>query len=43
MGRTRHRFLDTLVIVVCAVIAGAESWVDMVDYSQAKKDWLRTF
>ena len=43
VGRTRHRFLDTLVIAVCAVIAGAESWVDIADYGQAKKDWLRTF
>lgn len=43
VGRTRHRFLDPLVIAVCAVVAGAESWVDIADYGQAKKDWLRTF
>ncbi|WP_083325859.1 transposase family protein [Hymenobacter coccineus] len=27
-GRTRHRLLNLLVIAVCAVVAGAETWVD---------------
>jgi|GWRWMinimDraft_5_1066013.scaffolds.fasta_scaffold15376_1 predicted transposase YbfD/YdcC len=43
VGRTRHSFVDTLVIAVCAVIAGAESWVDIADYGHAKEDWLRSF
>ena len=43
IGRTRHRFIDTLVIAVCAVIAGAESWVDIADYGQAKAEWLGQF
>lgn len=43
IGRTRHRFIDTLVIAVCAVIAGAESWVDIADYGRAKVEWLGQF
>lgn len=31
-GRVRHRFIDTLVIAVCAVIAGAETWIDIATY-----------
>lgn len=26
-GRTRHRLRDILVIAICAVVAGAETWV----------------
>jgi len=28
-GKIEHLLIDILVIAVCAVIAGAESWVDM--------------
>ncbi|HYQ92531.1 MAG TPA: transposase family protein, partial [Candidatus Competibacteraceae bacterium] len=27
-GKVEHRLIDILVIAVCAVIAGAESWED---------------
>ena len=42
-GRTRHRLLDLLVIAVCAVVAGAETWVDIAHYGQLKQAWLATF
>lgn len=42
-GRTRHRFLNLLVIAVCAVVAGAETWVDIAHYGQMKRAWLLTF
>ncbi|AMJ66637.1 transposase [Hymenobacter sp. PAMC 26628] len=42
-GRTRHRLLDLLVIAVCAVMAGAETWVDIAHYGQLKQAWLATF
>ncbi|AMJ67845.1 ISAs1 family transposase [Hymenobacter sp. PAMC 26628] len=42
-GRTRHRLLDMLVIAVCAVVAGAETWVDTAHYGQLKQGWLATF
>ena len=41
-GRTRHRLLHLLVIAVCAVVAGAETWVDMARYGQLKRAWLAT-
>jgi predicted transposase YbfD/YdcC len=42
-GRCDHKLIDIIVITVCAVIAGAESWVDVESFGQAKQEWLRTF
>jgi predicted transposase YbfD/YdcC len=43
MERTkRHRLLDVLTIALCAVICGADDFVGMVTFAEAKVDWLRT-
>ena len=42
-GRCDHKLIDIIVIAVCAVIAGAESWVDVANFGEAKQQWLRTF
>ena len=42
-GRCDHKLIDIIVITVCAVIAGAESWVDVESFGQAKQEWLQTF
>ena len=42
-GRTRHCLLDRLGIASCAVVAGAETWVDIAPYGQWKQPWLTTF
>ena len=39
----KHRLGDILVIAVCAVIAGAESWEDIALYGRSKQAWLATF
>ncbi len=36
----RHKFIDVIVIAICAVICGADSWVDVEMFGKAKKDWL---
>jgi predicted transposase YbfD/YdcC len=38
-----HRLIDIITIAICAVIAGAEGWVDIADFGEAKQDWFRTF
>src|SRR6516162_1141387 len=38
-----HNLLDIVAITICAVIGGADSWVDVEKYGQAKQDWLRRF
>jgi predicted transposase YbfD/YdcC len=42
-GRCDHKLIDIIVIAVCAVIAGAETWVDVEQFGQARKEWLGTF
>jgi predicted transposase YbfD/YdcC len=39
--RTRlHSLLDILGIALCAVISGADSWVEIAEYGRAKQAWL---
>ena len=38
----RHLLMDILVIAICAVICGADSWVDIELFGQSQK-WLHTF
>ena len=39
----RHLLGDVIAIAVCAVVCGAESWVDVELFGRCKIDWLRTF
>jgi len=38
-----HLLMDILVMAICAVICGADSWVEMEAYGRAKEQWLRQF
>ena len=40
---TRHLLLDIVVIAVCAVICGADTWVDIEEYGRAKYEWWKRF
>jgi predicted transposase YbfD/YdcC len=35
--------LDMIVIAICAVICGADGWVEVELFGQSKEKWLRTF
>jgi predicted transposase YbfD/YdcC len=39
----RHKLFDIIVIAICAVICGADSWVEVEEFGNAKIDWFRTF
>lgn len=39
----RHDFLELLVIVLCAVLCGAEDCTDMAVFGRAKEDFFREF
>lgn len=39
----RHRLLDILIIAICGVICGADSWVDIELFGKNKIEWLKTF
>lgn len=38
-----HLLLEIVVIAVCAIVCGAEDWVGIATFGQAKAAWLRTF
>jgi len=39
----RHELIDLITIAICAVICGADSWVAIETYGQAKEEWLKGF
>jgi len=42
--RTReHKLIDIITIAICAVICGAEGWVDIENFGNNKILWLKTF
>ena len=44
VDRTKeHLLLDLLTIAVCAVICGANSFVEMEEFGNAKREWLASF
>ena len=36
----RHELLDLLTIAICAVLSGADTFVDIANWGRAKQDWL---
>jgi predicted transposase YbfD/YdcC len=38
-----HLLLDIVLITICAVICGADNWVEIENYGIAKQEWLNTF
>jgi predicted transposase YbfD/YdcC len=39
----QHQLLDIIVIAVCAVICGADNWVEIEEFGNAKLAWFATF
>ena len=42
-GRTEHKLIDIVAIILAAVLCGAESWSEIEIFSEAKKEWFTTF
>lgn len=42
-GRCNHKLIDIVFMAMCAVIAGAGSWVNVTDFGKARQAWLKTF
>jgi hypothetical protein len=42
-GRSTHRFLEVILIALCAVIAGANDWHQIVLFASQRYDWLKRF
>jgi predicted transposase YbfD/YdcC len=44
VNRTKeHDLIDLLVIAICTLICGGESFNDMEDFGHSKHDWFKTF
>ena len=39
----RHDLMDIIAIAICSVVCGADSWVDVEQFGNSKKEWLSTF
>jgi len=42
-GRCNHKLLDIIIIAVCGVLCGADSWVGIETVGKAKESWFREF
>ncbi len=38
-----HLLVEIIIIAICAVICGADSWVEVAEFGKAKQAWLQTF
>jgi predicted transposase YbfD/YdcC len=38
-----HELIDIVVVALCGVICGCDSWEDLPRYGRAKQDWLRRY
>jgi predicted transposase YbfD/YdcC len=44
LERTKeHELIDILVIAICCLLCGGESFYDMEDFGYAKEEWFRSF
>ena len=41
--KTTHKLIDIVIIAICAVISGAESWTEIEMFGQEKEEWLRQY
>jgi predicted transposase YbfD/YdcC len=40
---TAHKLIDIIMIAICAVIAGSDSWTEIEEFGHDRHDWLRRF
>lgn len=39
----QHKLLDIISIAICGIVCGADNWVDVEMFGQAKVEWLSSF
>lgn len=40
-GQLQHALLDIVTIALCAMLSGAETFIEMEEFGRAKQEWLR--
>lgn len=43
LGRTRHKLIDIICVAICAIVSGADNWVDIAEFGRQKNEWLNGF
>lgn len=43
LGRSKHHFIDIIVLSICATLCGAEACTEIEEFGLQKEDWLRKF
>jgi predicted transposase YbfD/YdcC len=43
VSRSKHNLIDILVITICAVICGADSWDEIEEFGEAHEEWFKDF
>ena len=44
VDRTKeHLLLDIVLIAICAVVCGADGWVEVAEFGETKQDWFSRF
>lgn len=41
--KTRHRLVDIVTTALCAVLSGADDWVEIAAYARARESWFKGF
>lgn len=42
-GNTKYKACEILLVTLCAIVCGADSWRDLVEYGEFKLEFLKTF
>ena len=42
-NKFRHELIDIIVIAIVATICGADSWIEIAQFGEAKEDWFKQF
>ena len=42
-GKVEHKLIDIIIITICAVIFGADTWVEVEEFGKERENWLRKF
>jgi len=43
VGRCDHLLVEIIMVAVCAVLCGAESWSEVEEFGEAKEGWLKQY
>jgi hypothetical protein len=43
VGRRDHRLVEIIMVAVCAVLCGAESWSEVEEFGESKQAWLKQY